>query len=495
MRPGVLDRAAALVVLAAGVMVPAAQREEWLAEWTGELWEVQRTGSTRLEALRFSLGAGSDAFYIGWNHWAHRSKQLYARGSAARCLTLLAAVAAAGFLASLLLPGPRRTLRPIPYGDPGNLVLISRTNAIGKDVPSIRLSEYREWITDTSELYSEIAFYAVEISTLHMRHRRSASLAVAVGTGNLLEVLGLKNPGAVTPSLPAAGGPRLLLTRSAWARWYRSDPGVVGSGVHLHGQEATIAGVIPDSDWRLPMHADAVLLEDAGSSAMLPASVKGFVVARIHPSAFPAPRDGLRFMVDTRHGVALYYACLSIGAMQSEAAGAFALCVFLAFLALPVIAVLSVGEYPIAQEALRVRFVVRRCLFVAAKFALIIAAVAGWSWIAAFGCGSPNLASAVGRVVLAAFIPLLFGFRWVLQDQRHRCPVCMRRLTNPARVGQASWSFLGWYGTEMMCARGHGLLHIAELPTSWFGAQRWLGLDPSWLGLFEDRPAAENRPV
>ena len=63
-------------------------------------------------------------------------------------------------------------------------------------------------------------------------------------------------------------------------------------------------------------------------------------------------------------------------------------------------------------------------------------------------------------------------------------PVCLRLLTNPARVGQPSRNFLAWNGTELMCSRGHGLLHVPEIATSWFSTQRWLYLDPSWNGLF-----------
>ena len=91
--------------------------------------------------------------------------------------------------------------------------------------------------------------------------------------------------------------------------------------------------------------------------------------------------------------------------------------------------------------------------------------------------------------IVASFLIGLFGFRWALKDQRRRCPVCLCMLTSPARVGEPSRSFLGWNGTELICSDGHGLLHVPELPTSWFGTQRWLYLDPSWnsvfLGAFE----------
>jgi hypothetical protein len=83
-----------------------------------------------------------------------------------------------------------------------------------------------------------------------------------------------------------------------------------------------------------------------------------------------------------------------------------------------------------------------------------------------------------------SFLFGLFAFRWILRDQRRRCPVCLSTLTNPARVGEPSRNFLGWNGTELICAGGHGLLHVPELPTSWFGTQRWLYLDSSWSSVF-----------
>jgi hypothetical protein len=496
MRHGPLDHVAMLVVRFASAIVPRTQRQEWIAEWAGELWQVQRIGAggcgPGVNATKFSLGAVRDAFLIGWNCCTGRAQRVFERGSAARSAAILAAIAISGVLACVVLPGPREVLRPLPYGDSGNLILISRHDAIGKEIPSIRLSEYREWTTDTRALYSEIAFYTTEATTLRIRHRRPAPLVVAVASGNLLDILHLNQSESAARLPNAANGAVLLLTMSAWARWYRSDPGLTGNVVRLRGQEATLAGVLPDGDWRLPVHADALLLEDARHSEQLPPTLKGFVVARIRPSAFPPARVGLRSMEETRDGVVFHYACMSLGAIQAEPAQAFACCVALALLALPVITVLSVGDYPIAQEALRARLVVRRWLYVAAKFTLMATAVAAWSSAIAFGSGFRDLDSAVCRQVVVAFIPLLFGFRWVLQDQRRRCPVCLRRLSHPARVGQVSWSFLGWYGIEMICARGHGLLHIAELPTSWFGTQRWLGLDSSWVGLFEDHSATAS---
>ena len=79
-----------------------------------------------------------------------------------------------------------------------------------------------------------------------------------------------------------------------------------------------------------------------------------------------------------------------------------------------------------------------------------------------------------------------FAMRWALADQRGRCPVCLRLLANPVRIGHSSRILLEWHGTELVCLRGHGLLHVPERPAIWFSTQQWMDLDASWSGLFPD---------
>jgi hypothetical protein len=75
-------------------------------------------------------------------------------------------------------------------------------------------------------------------------------------------------------------------------------------------------------------------------------------------------------------------------------------------------------------------------------------------------------------------------FRWVFLDQRRRCPVCLRLLTLPVRIGNPSQTFLEWYGAESVCSRGHGLLHDPDLVATYAAKAQWLKLDRSWSGLF-----------
>jgi hypothetical protein len=87
----------------------------------------------------------------------------------------------------------------------------------------------------------------------------------------------------------------------------------------------------------------------------------------------------------------------------------------------------------------------------------------------------------------------IMALRWVFTDQRRRCPVCLRLLTNPVRIGSPSETFLQWYGAESMCSRGHGLLHISEISASYSGKPQWIHLDDSWKGLFSEAAGVRQR--
>jgi hypothetical protein len=118
------------------------------------------------------------------------------------------------------------------------------------------------------------------------------------------------------------------------------------------------------------------------------------------------------------------------------------------------------------------------------KISCLILSVGFVSLVISFGVIGFTAEGAVCTELFTSFAGLLFSSRRALRDQRLRCPVCLNKLTSPARVGHTSRSFLAWYGTELICGKGYGLLHIPEIATRWFSTQRWLSLDGSWKGLF-----------
>ncbi|MBS1827048.1 MAG: hypothetical protein JST93_17145 [Acidobacteria bacterium] len=119
-------------------------------------------------------------------------------------------------------------------------------------------------------------------------------------------------------------------------------------------------------------------------------------------------------------------------------------------------------------------------MFLGAKMLLVLLVV---FWGTAIAVGTKTVAGPHGII-----LGIVLGLRWALLDQRRRCPECLRRLRHPAGIGAASHTFLEWHGTELVCPRGHGLLHVSEIGSlSCYAPLRWLPLDASWRGLFRAR--------
>jgi hypothetical protein len=152
-------------------------------------------------------------------------------------------------------------------------------------------------------------------------------------------------------------------------------------------------------------------------------------------------------------------------------------CLSMYLLCLLVVAALNplgLGEYPVNSYAPSLIIRLRRWLFLAVKIAL----VGMIFWFAAIALlpmfpGAPSI----------LMFGWIFGLRWALSDQRQRCPVCLHPLSHPTRIGSPAQSLFDWYGTEYICARGHGLLYVPGAPTTWCSKQRWHYLDPTWTTL------------
>jgi hypothetical protein len=100
----------------------------------------------------------------------------------------------------------------------------------------------------------------------------------------------------------------------------------------------------------------------------------------------------------------------------------------------------------------------------------------------------PSLPDTVDFFQIFCFVLFaLIGLRWAIHDQEQRCKHCLQSLATPARVGRPSHNLLEWNGTELSCKRGHGLLSIPEMETSWCQSSRWIVLEACRLRVDEDR--------
>lgn len=120
----------------------------------------------------------------------------------------------------------------------------------------------------------------------------------------------------------------------------------------------------------------------------------------------------------------------------------------------------ALGEYPGHRNWLR-----RGCFYTAKMTLLLL--------IVAFGASDLiRTPVQINIAVAGAF----FAIRWAMMDQRRRCPTCLRLLDKPVRMGSGSRILLEWNGTELLCLRGHGVMHIPESPAVWFSKPRWMSL-------------------
>ena len=477
----------ALALRCVSGMVPRGEREAWRKEWIAELWHVAGESTMRTTAA-FVAGAFQDAYLLRKDLRQAPEYRTHTLASSPVICLLMLLVAAAGSLGiAFLIPAVRVSLLPEPYSDARSLVIVSRDGSSHTPAPSITLGEFRYWQQAAQNVFSDLTFYQVVRKRLHPGHGAEIEISVVRGSDGLLSVLQASDFPAV---LRTAGdvSPRLILSRAIWRKYFHADPHIVGRTVFLMGKRATIIGIVSAESWRLPDKADAWLLENDNWVKSLAPSVVGYVAARMQPSLTRDTSENRWHMsVPQKDGDIDGFGCVSVNRYDREPFVLFAFAALLALLALPATTSLPLGEYPYnpRQQSLSLRL--RRWLFFTAKIALIVPLVCFASLDVA-----QLFSDAQSVQLFVAFGGMLASLRWVLRDQRRRCPVCLEILRHPVHVGQPSRNFLAWNGTELICVVGHGFLHVPELPTSWFATQRWLYLDASWHSLFRPPEVART---
>jgi hypothetical protein len=389
-------------------------------EWLAE-WRAELWYVRSGSRTAFCRGAIRDALWMRLHSPAPVHLQ-----SPWRCLAFLGVLAGLSLLFAFWLPLPHEIVfsPKLPEG----LVTIS----------GIPVDDYRQLPGDRSQ-----------VSFFGPAEFRGGDLAVALASRNLFELLRIPVPVA------DAGSAALVLRQSAWRQHFHSDPHAVGRRLTVAGRSAQVAAVVSDRVWRLPGSADAWLLVDEPSLA---GEGAGYVVAQVGPS--------------TRH--IGRFTCIPLS--EPRPLMNFLLVMLFAGAVLPAVTSLSLGEYPENGHPPSRGTAMRRWIFLAVKLVLILP-------IVLFGSLDVFSLIAVGLQAHGLIVSTVVGLRWALMDQRRRCPVCLRILSNPASIGEPSHTLLEWYGTELVCARGHGLLHVPEIRNS-YSEQRWLHLDSSWSSLF-----------
>jgi hypothetical protein len=476
----------------ASLLVPSTDRPEWNSEWFAELWHVRRSYAAidetislqgHYEIARFCFGAFADALCVREHSAKSAHRRSHMHGSAAQTLLWLAVILLICLFITSFLPGVQAEREASRFQISSNALLIAES-ADNSAKPSIPAGLYADWKTTRQRFFQDLAFYHV---TRESVQSGSAHLSwnVARSSTNLFSLLGLPLMHTVEDD---ATLPSVILSHDAWMRTFAGNPEIAGRVLHVGQVNARIAGIAPAGAWQLPGAPDVWLLQpDSQIAADLPRRTPGFVIAQLSPRGQATmEQSGSGISARNLEDLLIDLSATPLSAPVEGPWNLYEFALFLALIALPAVSSVSLGETHLTPHRPSFRETLRRSLFLGSKFLLI----AGIGLFASFDlayCYTFSYSPAAECLQLVScFAICLTGFRWALADQRHRCPVCLRRVTNPASVGLASRTFLGWNGTEMICMGGHTLLHVPALPTSWFSDQRWLYLDSSWQFLFAD---------
>jgi len=491
----------------AALLVPAGQRAEWLREWRGELWHVQQACAgddsnrqSERRILSFCLGAFPDALCLRRAARPQKPAAAAMDGTAHQCLLILGAVMAVSYGLALLLPGVtaerslwQRKVNP-------NLVLIEQAGSDSSQHPTISPTQFRSWARRKQQYFDGLAFYRVEREPVQpdllsaattgqgaqAKTSQASTWKVAHASPNLFTLLGLPMRTADQDinnrdAGPSGDLPQVILSETAWKQEFAADARIVGANLRLGARQVRIAAVAADGSLALPGRVDAWLLDPQVAAA----PEAGYVVA--HLTALGKEEmwtTCVHITANSPNDAEDDLLAIALDARKPGPQTLFLFAAFLALLALPAITTVSLGEATMNPHRTSWLKRLQRWSFFAAKIGLLLPTIYFVSLDLAYGCTLIAPEQAAYLQLLSTFSGCLFGLRWVLKDQRQRCPVCMRTVTHPAQVGVPSRTFLDWNGTEMMCMGGHTLLHVPSLPTSWFSAQRWLYLDTSWDFLF-----------
>lgn len=477
-----------LLLGCASLLVARERRSDWLCEWQGELWHVRHaTVTTERFSLRneyacvkFCLGAYPDAWCL---RRMSATPAFTVHRSAIECLAWM--VLLVGVLAVIAhsLSGVTAETDTMHYRVRPGLLLIQEAGATGKAIPAVSRQVFDTWQSTRQRNFDALAYYRSTREEVALVDGRPLQLQVAHASANLLSLLDVP---VLLTSRRATDAPEAVLSHKAWMRDFDGDPNIAGRRLRVGHQMIRIAGVAPSSSLSLPTDPDLWLLGATGPAAD-ESTERGFVVAHLsvrgqeafdlYGNYLPIAAAGDDPDQPSLVGVALYDQSTGISRIAR-----FAL--LLALLALPAVVSVSLNESTFSAYRPSWKRQCVRGLFLTSKLVLVSAIAYYASVVLAYGFLEWYTPSAEFAQFMAGFVLSLLGLRWALLDQCHRCPVCLRHVAHPARVGLFSQTFLGWNGTEMFCAGGHTLLHVPALPTSWFHSPRWIYLDPSWQSLF-----------
>jgi predicted permease len=144
-------------------------------------------------------------------------------------------------------------LRPLPFRDPGRLVMLyehfrdSRSNQEGFNYNTVAPADYYDWRTQTHGFEDMAAIRYWQFTLTGERGELPEQVSARGGSWNLFPLLGVQPAigRTFTESEDRADGTAVMLTWSLFVRRFGGDASIVGRQIHLNGKPYMVVGVLP----------------------------------------------------------------------------------------------------------------------------------------------------------------------------------------------------------------------------------------------------------
>ncbi|MEJ7811034.1 MAG: ABC transporter permease [Gemmatimonadaceae bacterium] len=254
------DRATpgAALVRAIARLVPLHLRDDWAAEWCGELdyyWTARQ--STRAALLWRCLGALPDAFWLRRRHGGHLmlgqdlrfALRTFGRRPGFAAVVILTLALGIGANTAIFSVVNAVLLRSLPFPDPDRLVMLWGMATDGDSSKVARWSSYLDFTDIRSQARSFEQMAALRASRVALTGgaQEPARLDGAEVTANLFRALGAA-PALGRGFLPEDERPGatrvVVLSDALWRGRFGGDPALIGRPVVLDGNAHVVVGVM-----------------------------------------------------------------------------------------------------------------------------------------------------------------------------------------------------------------------------------------------------------
>jgi predicted permease len=192
-------------------------------------------------------------------------------------------------------------LKPLPFRDPDNLVMVYehfRNDTGGNDFNVVSSGDYREWRQKTHGFQDMAAWRDYGFNLTGEHNELPEVVKAAGGSSNLFSILGvpLALGRAFTPDEDTPDAPHVvLLTWSLFQRRFGGDASILGKTIRLDTNAYTVVGVLPrwftypDAQVQLWVpHAQTFTLQGYGE----PDHHQSHVIARLRPGVSATSATG-----------------------------------------------------------------------------------------------------------------------------------------------------------------------------------------------------------